>query len=109
MKSTSIGEFEELVLLTVAAQHDQAYGVSIKESLEEILDRKVNISAIHVALKRMEDKGLVKGRFGGITSERGGRRKKFYVITIAGKKEVDRQYTIRTGIYHKKTKISFGT
>ena len=77
MKSPSLGEFEELVLLTVAAQHDEAYGVSIKESLEKELDRKVNISAIHVALKRMTDKGFVEARFGGITKDRGGRRKKF--------------------------------
>ena len=28
MKIPSLGEFEELVLLTVAAQHNEAYGVS---------------------------------------------------------------------------------
>jgi len=78
MKQASLGEFEELVLLTVAAQHDQAYGVSIKEGLEENLDKTFNISAIHVVLKRMTDKGYVEARFGGITNDRGGRRKKFY-------------------------------
>ena len=75
MKEPSLGEFEELVLLTVAAQHNEAYGVSILEGLEEHLNKKINISAIHVALKRMEEKGFVKSRFGGITSDRGGRRK----------------------------------
>jgi DNA-binding PadR family transcriptional regulator len=109
MKLPSLGEFEELVLLTVAAQHDQAYGVSIKESLEETLDKTINISAIHVALKRMENKGFVHARFGGITRERGGRRKKFYVITLLGKQELDRQYEIRSGIYQQIPKISFGT
>ncbi len=108
LKFKSIGEFEELVLLTVASQHDQAYGVSIKESLEETLNKKVNISAIHVALKRMSDKGLVKSRFGGITRNRGGRRKKFYIITALGKRTIDQQYQIRTKIYHSIPKISFG-
>ena len=108
MKLPSLGEFEELVLLTVAAQHDEAYGVSIQESLEEKLDRKINISSIHVALKRMDEKGFVTSRFGGITTERGGRRKKFYVITMKGKEAVDRQYAIRTSIYNQIPKITFG-
>lgn len=108
MKSSSLGEFEELVLLTVAAQHDKAYGVSIKESLEEHLKRKVNMSAIHVALKRMSEKGYVDSRFGGITQDRGGRRKKYYVITAFGKRMLDQQYEIRTSLYNKIPNISFG-
>ena len=108
MKSPTLGEFEELILLTVAAQHDEAYGVSIKENLEKELDRKVNISAIHVALKRMTDKGFVEARFGGITKDRGGRRKKFYVITAFGKRMLDQQYELRTSIYQRIPQISFG-
>ncbi len=108
MKLPSLGEFEELVLLTVAAQHDQAYGVSIQESLEKHLDKKINISAVHVALKRMTEKGFVSARFGGITQERGGRRKKFYVITSFGKQRLDRQYELRTSIYRQIPDISFG-
>ncbi|MCB0839254.1 MAG: PadR family transcriptional regulator [Bacteroidetes bacterium] len=107
MKVHSLGEFEELVLLTVAAQHDQAYGVSIKDALEEELDKKINISAIHVALKRMDEKGYVNARFGGITQDRGGRRKKFYIITALGKKMLDEQFDIRTKMYQKIPKISF--
>lgn len=107
MKEQSLGEFEELVLLTVGAQHDEAYGVSILEALEKHQDKKLNISAIHVALKRMEDKGFVKSRFGGITEDRGGRRKKYYVITALGKKMLDNQYTLRSVIYKQIPKISF--
>lgn len=108
MTQHTLGEFEELVLLTVASQHDKAYGVSILEGLEEELEKKLNISAIHVALKRMEDKGFVKSRFGGITEDRGGRRKKFYVITALGKRILDQQYELRNSIYKRIPKISFG-
>ena len=108
MNLPSLGEFEELVLLTVAAQHDEAYGVSILENLEQQLEKKMNISAIHVALKRMDEKGLVQSRFGGITNDRGGRRKKFYVITALGKRVLDHQYALRTSIYQQIPKISFG-
>lgn len=103
-----LGEFEELVLLMVAALHDEAYGVSLLENLEEELDKKLNISAIHVALKRMEEKGFVKSRFGGITEDRGGRRKKYYVVTALGKRMLDEQYALRNSIYKRIPKISFG-
>ena len=107
MKHQSIGEFEELVLLMVAALHDEAYGVSIQGNLVEKLSKNVNISAIHVALKRMEDKGFVRSRFGGITEDRGGRRKKYYVITALGKRMLDSQYELRTELYKMIPKISF--
>ncbi len=102
-----LGEFEELVLLTVAAQHDEAYGVSIFEFLTAETKKKINISAIHVALKRLEKKGFVNSREGGITSERGGRRKKYYIVTAYGKQVLDAQHNLRTGIYKKIPQISF--
>ena len=108
MKEHSLGEFEELVLLMVAALHDEAYGVAILENLEEKLEKKFNISAIHVALKRLEDKGFARSRFGGITNDRGGRRKKYYVITALGKRVLDDQYSLRTSIYKQIPNISFG-
>lgn len=107
MRDQSLGEFEELVLLMVAALHDEAYGVSILENLEEKQGKKVNISAIHVTLKRLEDKGFVMSRFGGITHDRGGRRKKFYVITALGKNALDKQYALRSELYNQIPKISF--
>ena len=55
----------------------------------------------------MEEKGFVKSRFGGITSDRGGRRKKFYVITAFGKQALDLQYDVRTELYKQIPKISF--
>ena len=107
MTQHTLGEFEELVLLMVAALYDEAYGVSILENLEEELGKTLNISAVHVALKRMEDKGFVKSRFGGITEERGGRRKKYYVVTALGKKVLDSQFELRNSIYKRIPKVSF--
>jgi len=108
MSDHSLGEFEELVLLMVAAYNREAYGVLILENLEEKLNRKVNISAVHMALKRIEKKGFVESSYGGITNERGGRRKKYYAITALGKKVLDKQYELRTSIYKQIPNISFG-
>ena len=108
MKNHSLGEFEELVLLVVAGLDGEAYGVNIQETLISNLSRNINISAVHVALKRLDDKGFVKSKFGGITEERGGRRKKFYTITGLGKRVLDEQYELRISLYKQIPKISFG-
>jgi PadR family transcriptional regulator PadR len=104
----TLGEFEELVLLTVAALHNEAYGVAVLDALEKDLKKELNISAVHVALRRMENKGFVKSRFGGITEDRGGRRKRYYVVTALGKKMLDAQHELRNSIYKRIPKISFG-
>ncbi|MEM7512823.1 MAG: PadR family transcriptional regulator, partial [Bacteroidota bacterium] len=78
------------------------------EALEKKVNRKLRISAVHITLKRMEDKGFVTSRFGGITSQRGGRRKKFYVITALGKRMLDQQYELRNSLYREIPNISFG-
>ncbi|MFY0591815.1 PadR family transcriptional regulator [Roseivirga sp.] len=108
MSDHSLGEFEELVLLIVAAYNKEAYGVLILENLEEKLSKKVSISAVHMALKRIEQKGFVESSYGGITNQRGGRRKKYYAVTALGKKVLDRQYELRTSIYKQIPNISFG-
>ena len=108
MKNYSLGEFEELILLVVAGSDGESYGVTIREKLIEKLNKNVNISAIHVSLKRLEDKGFVRSKFGGITEERGGRRKKFYTITGLGKRVLEAQYELRTSLYKQIPTLSFG-
>lgn len=108
MKNYTLGEFEELILLVVAGSDGEAYGVSIQETLIEKVKKNVNISAIHVSLKRLEDKGFVRSKFGGITEERGGRRKKFYAITGLGKRVLEAQYDLRTSLYKQIPKLSLG-
>lgn len=88
-----IGEFEELVLLIVAILNENAYGVKVMEEITEQTARKVNISAVHTAMDRLEKKGFLKSYFGGATSERGGRRKRFFSVTNLGVQvlEINRQ------------------
>ena len=85
MKGTHLGEFEELVLLIVGILYENAYGVTIAEEIEKQTGRTVSISAVHTALYRLEEKGFVKSALGGATQARGGRRKRIYLITAAGK------------------------
>ena len=84
MAKEYLGEFEELILTMVGALQEDAYGAAIEEEIESRLKREVNLSAVHVTLYRLEDKGLIKSALGGATKERGGRRKRIFTITSAG-------------------------
>ncbi|MEQ8532564.1 MAG: PadR family transcriptional regulator [Imperialibacter sp.] len=84
MGKSYIGEFEELVLTIVAILQEEAYGNAIVTEIKSKVGREVNLSAVHVTLYRLEDKGYVKSDMGGATNERGGRRKRIFTITNAG-------------------------
>ncbi len=85
MKGTNLGEFEELVLLTIATLVNDAYSVAICDDLEKRVGRSVKLGVVHSVLNRLEQKGLAKSKLGEATSERGGKRKRYYSITSAGK------------------------
>ena len=80
-----LGEFEEIVMLTVAILHGEAYGVAIIEEIESRLNRSVSIGSLQVVLKRLEQKGYLKSELGKATAIRGGKRKRFFTVTNLGK------------------------
>lgn len=84
MAKEYLGEFEELVLTMVGVLQEEAYGAQIADEIETRQQRSVNLSAVHVTLYRLEDKGFIKSSFGGSTNERGGRRKRIYAMTNTG-------------------------
>jgi PadR family transcriptional regulator, regulatory protein PadR len=99
MKEYQLGEFEEIVLLTVAILHEDAYGVSIKEEIESRLDRKVSVSALQTALRRMEQKDYLKSNLGEATAIRGGKRKRYFKVTKTGKAALDYTKETRTKLW----------
>ncbi|MDN5210586.1 helix-turn-helix transcriptional regulator [Fulvivirgaceae bacterium BMA12] len=84
MMKEYLGEFEELVLTIVGILREEAYGNAIVAEIRERVGREVNLSAVHVTLYRLEDKGYVTSQMGGVTKARGGRRKRIFTITNAG-------------------------
>ena len=89
MKRIQLGEFEEIVLLTVGVLHGNAYGVTIKDEIEQRLDREVSIGALQVTLRRLESKGFLKSKQGDTNETRRGRPKLFFEITAYGKKALE--------------------
>jgi PadR family transcriptional regulator PadR len=88
MKKYYLGEFEEIVLLATAILHKEAYGVAIKDEIENRLAREVSLGAMHTALVRLEDKGYIRSHDGTATEERAGRPRKYFEITALGKKAI---------------------
>lgn len=94
MKKYQLGEFEEVVILTIGILNNEAYSVSIKDEIESRLSRSVSMGALHTALRRLEDKGYLKSFAGETTKERAGRPKRYFEITALGKKAM--QYSKAT-------------
>lgn len=100
-KKYYLGEFEETVLLVTASQNGEAYGLSITKVIEEELGRSVNMSSVHTALYRLEEKGFVKSDLGGSSERRGGRRKRIFQITNMGKAALMEAKTQRQYLWSK--------
>jgi len=101
MKGTNLGEFEELVLLTIAALVNDAYSVAICDELEKITGRSAKLGVVHAVLNRLDEKGLVKSKLGEATSTRGGKRKRYYTVTSAGKAALIKSREVRDQLWDK--------
>lgn len=94
-----LGEFEELVLLTIVNLDKDSYGVAIKEDIEERGKRTISMGALHTTLTRLEEKGYIKSWMGDPTQVRGGRRKRFFEVTHRGKSELHKMKSLRDELW----------
>ena len=106
MKKYQLGEFEEIVILTIAILYKEAYGVAIKQEIESRLSRNVSMGAMHTALVRLEDKGYIKSFKGEETDERMGRPRRYYQITALGKKAMEYSKETRNELWRAIPKVS---
>ncbi|MDW3209040.1 MAG: helix-turn-helix transcriptional regulator [Reichenbachiella sp.] len=99
MKRSTIGEFEEMVLLMVLILQDEAYMISLQKELLDQASRSITMGALHTTLSRLEKKGLLTSEMGEPTKERGGRRKRIYQVTAAGKTELSAIKEMRKSLW----------
>ena len=107
MSQYHLGEFEELVLLTVGILHGEAYGIAIINEMEKRLNRGVSIGALQTVLRRLENKGLLDSSFGEATKIRGGKRKRYFNLTQKGRKVLIEAKDQRLAMWKAIPKISF--
>ena|SRR5262245_8929798 len=84
MSRTDLGDMEHLVLLAILRLGKEAYGIPILDEVSARSGRDVSRATVYVALKRLEQKGLVTSRLGESTPERGGRAKRFFKLKPSG-------------------------
>ena len=86
MPRIDLGDMEHLVLLAILRLGREAYGIPILDEVCARIGREVSRATVYVALKRLEQKGLVASRLGESTPERGGRAKRYFAIKPSGLK-----------------------
>lgn len=79
-----LGEFEQLLLLSVLQCGDEAYAVPIRKTLEDRTGRRASRGAVHTSLERLEAKELLSSRLGEPLAVRGGRPRRYYRLTPDG-------------------------
>jgi len=96
---SNLGEFEEIVMLTVGILDENAYGLAIKEEIETRLKRPVSMGALHTGLYRLEQKGYLKSKLGKPTNVRGGKPKRFFAVTNGGQKALKKAMESRLQLW----------
>jgi PadR family transcriptional regulator, regulatory protein PadR len=86
-----LGAFEQLILFSVLQLEGGAYGVSIRENIEERTGRTVSIGAIYTTLGRLEERALVRSRTEK-PQGRTGRPRKYYDLAPDGARELREAY-----------------
>lgn len=107
MKGSNLGEFEELILMIVLILGEEAYVVKIREELLRQVNRSVSMGALHTTLSRLEQKEFLQSAMSGATSERGGRRKRIYDLTAAGKAALSDLKTMRAALWNQIPKMAW--
>ena len=107
MKGKYLGEFEEIVMLSVGVLYDEAYGIAIKELIEERLARRVGLGALHATLVRLEEKGFLDSHYGDATQKRGGKRKRIFRVTMQGQKALKEMMAARQSLWNSIPPLAF--
>lgn len=106
MKGSYLGEFEELCLLMVVILQEEAYVFKLRAAFQERVKRTVAMGALHATLSRLEKKGFLESEMKGATKSRGGRRKRVYQLTAAGKAMLNQAQEMRKHLWDQIPKFA---
>ena len=102
---TDLSKVEEHLMLAILRLHPNAYGVSIRDLIEERTGTRYSFGTIYAALDRLEEKGFIKSRQGEPTAERGGKAKLYFTVTAAGQTTLEQSLmatsSLRKGLQFK--------
>jgi PadR family transcriptional regulator PadR len=87
MSRDALGDLEHQVLLATLRLKGEAYSVSVVLEIEERTHRSPAQSAVFIALRRLEEKGLLRSSTGRKEGE-SGRARRYFQITPAGRERL---------------------
>jgi PadR family transcriptional regulator, regulatory protein PadR len=87
-----VGEFEHFVLLALVRLGNGAYGAAIRREIRERTGRDASVGTVYMTLGRLEKKRMIVSYAGLPTRQRGGRRRRHYLIDTEGQKALGRAY-----------------
>lgn len=90
---------EEMLLLAVHRLQHDAYGVKIRELMQDFTGKEMAFGALFVQLDRLVKKELLKSYLTDPTPERGGRSKRVYLLTGDGKKALLQTKKVQDAIW----------
>jgi DNA-binding PadR family transcriptional regulator len=76
-----LGEFEHQVLLAILRLGRESYSVPIVTELEARTGREIGQSAVFVALRRLEKKGMLASRMDDHAKAETGRVRRYFALT----------------------------
>jgi len=83
-----LGQHELMVMLAVMRLGREAYGVPIAVEIAQRTGREMLQGSVYAILERLESKGFVTSQLGEATPQRGGRAKRYFALTAAGRRQV---------------------
>jgi len=84
MGSAYLGEFEQVVLLSILQLEAEAFALPVLRELDERAGRRVSRGALYKTLERLEAKGLLSWQLEDATPGRGGHPRRFFAVTPDG-------------------------
>jgi DNA-binding PadR family transcriptional regulator len=93
-----VGEFEHLILLALVRLGNGAYGAAIRREIRKRTGRDASVGTVYMTLGRLAKKKMIASYVGIPTSQRGGRRRKHYLIDSEGQKALGRAFRAFTAM-----------
>ena len=98
---------DEILMLTILALGDNAYGVTIRRHVSKATGKEWSIGAIYDPLYRLEQKGFVRSFLSDPTRERGGRSKRMFEVTKEGKEALQKHKKVRDELWGTVSGLAF--
>ena len=97
---------EEILLISILHLQENAYGVYIRRKIIETTGNQWNYGTLYRMLDQLVRKNFLERKEGEPMSEKGGRRKKYYMLTRHGIKALQESYTFQKSLWGEHTKIA---